>query len=57
LSEDLLHERVADRVEMLEELLYQMLGKKVDRAVISNVILYQVLLIFVLYEVLRITLP
>jgi hypothetical protein len=42
---------------MLEELLYQMLGKKVDRAVISNVILYQVLLIFVLYEVLRITLP
>ena len=57
LIQDFLHEGVADVVELLEQLLNQVLGKKIDGAVVLEVVLEQELLIFVLNEVFGVVLP
>ena len=52
-----MHERVTSRVKLLQELLDQVLGEKVERAIVLQVILEQELLVLVLDEVFGVTLP
>ena len=57
LVEYFLHERVASRVKLLQELLDQVLGEQVERAIILQVVFEQELLVFVLDEVFGVALP
>ena len=52
-----MHERVASRVKLLQELLDQVLGEQVERAIILQVVFEQELLVFVLDEVFGVALP
>ena len=55
--EDFLDEWIANVVELLEKLFDQVLGKKIDRTIVLEVVLKKEFFVFVLDEVFRITLP
>ena len=57
LIKDFLDERVANVVKLLEKFFDQVLGEKVDRTIVLEVVLEKELLVFMFDEVFRVTLP
>ena len=57
LIKDFLDQWVANVVKLLKKLFDQVLGEKVNRAIVLKVILEEELLVFMFYEIFGVTLP